>query len=139
MNNFFQIIPTKYIPLHCIDIFSLGVFRSLRNDFFVSADVSVFMCLLMHNQQRIFHFILFHSKHLKMANLFQFLGEINLKHLNILGSAYGNGEVHLKKGSTITWSRPKQNVKNILNELKQTVSRLFMDISTSIYFISQAL
>lgn len=44
-------------------------------------------------------------------------GEITLKELSILGSRYGEGEISIKQGETVTWSRPKQDVKNILQQL----------------------
>lgn len=44
-------------------------------------------------------------------------GEITLKELSILGSKYGEGEISIKQGETVTWSRPKQDVKNILQQL----------------------
>ena len=46
-----------------------------------------------------------------------FSGELNLKELAILGSKYGKGEISIKQGEAITWSRPKQDVKNILQQL----------------------
>ena len=48
---------------------------------------------------------------------FIFAGELSLKELAILGSRYGKGEITLKQGEAVTWSRPKQDVKNILQQL----------------------
>lgn len=50
-------------------------------------------------------------------NAVAFSGELNLKELAILGSKYGEGEISIKQGEAITWSRPKQDVKNILQQL----------------------
>ncbi|XP_020613507.1 uncharacterized protein LOC110051776 [Orbicella faveolata] len=44
-------------------------------------------------------------------------GSLSLKELAILGSRYGEGEISIKQGEAITWSRPKQDVKNILQQL----------------------
>lgn len=44
-------------------------------------------------------------------------GELSLKELAILGSRYGKGEISFKQGEAVTWSRPKQDVKNILQQL----------------------
>ncbi|XP_068707315.1 uncharacterized protein [Montipora foliosa] len=44
-------------------------------------------------------------------------GELTLKELAVLGSTYGGGEISLKEGQSVTWSRPKQDVKNILQQL----------------------
>jgi len=48
---------------------------------------------------------------------FIFAGELSLKELAILGSRYGKGEITLKQGEAVTWSRPKQDVKHILQQL----------------------
>jgi len=50
-------------------------------------------------------------------NVVIFPGELNLKELAILGSRYGKGEISIKQGEAIMWSRPKQDVKNILQQL----------------------
>lgn len=50
-------------------------------------------------------------------NALYFQGELSLKTLAILGSKYGKGEITLKKGESVTWSRPKQDVENILQQL----------------------
>lgn len=46
-----------------------------------------------------------------------FLGELSLKELAVLGSFYGGDEISLREGESVSWSRPKQNVKNILQQL----------------------
>ncbi|XP_015764434.1 PREDICTED: uncharacterized protein LOC107343386 [Acropora digitifera] len=44
-------------------------------------------------------------------------GELSLKELAVLGSFYGGDEISLREGESVSWSRPKQNVKNILQQL----------------------
>lgn len=54
---------------------------------------------------------------LVLNNVFAFLGELSLKELAVLGSIYGGGEISLREGESVTWSRPKQDVKDILQQL----------------------
>ena len=64
-------------------------------------------------------------------NVVTFSGELSLKELAILGSKYGEGEISIKQGEAITWSRPKQDVKNILQQLwtESLVTQALMGLS----------